>query len=403
MARLLEHDALTLLAQAGIQLPRWEVAASAGEAEAAAALGGAVVLKALVPVGGRGKAGVVRVVDNITDVGAVAADLLARRVGEFPVRRLLVMERLDIAQEQFVSLTFDPACKGPVLLYSPTGGVDVEAHAGGPGSLVRRPIHIMRGLRPFEAREVALEAGMQGRLIAQLGELLPRLYQVFRGCEARLVEVNPLALTAAGELLPAAAVIDLDEQALFRHPDLAARLTDEEGIGDRPLTPLERRMREIDRMDPQNGAIRFLEFPEGDIACLVTSGGAALTALGQLMALGGRPANAFDITAGQHEEKMHLATRAILARPGLRGLIAGGNVKNFTRVDLQVRGIVRALREAGLDPRRFPVVLRFAGPGIEAAREIAASLPGLEFYEDDTSLEGAVRRIVARTREGATP
>jgi succinyl-CoA synthetase beta subunit len=261
----------------------------------------------------------------------------------------------------------------------------------------------MRGLRPFEARDVAVEAGVQGRLIAQLGELLPRLYQVFRGCEARLLEVNPLALTAAGELVPAAAVIDLDEQALFRHPDLAARLTDEEGTGVRPLTPLERQIRAIDRMDPQNGAIRFLEFPEGDIACMVTSGGAALTALGQLMALGGRAANAFDITAGQHEEKMYLASRAILARPGLRGLIAGGNVKNFTRVDLQVRGIVRALRDAGIDPRRFPVVLRFAGPGIEVAREIAAGLPGLEWYEDDTSLEGAVRRIVERTREGAMP
>src|SRR5215831_15924618 len=116
MARLLEHDALTILAEAGVQVPRWEVAAAAGEAEAAAArLGGAVVLKALVPVGGRGKAGAIRMAADATEASAVAAELLARRVGEFPVRRLLVMERLDIAQEQFVSLTFDPACKGPVL------------------------------------------------------------------------------------------------------------------------------------------------------------------------------------------------------------------------------------------------------------------------------------------------
>jgi len=248
---------------------------------------------------------------------------------------------------------------------------------------------------------VAVDAGVHGDLVPKLGDLLARLYQAFRSCDARLVEINPLAVTRGGDVRPAAAVIDLDDQALFRQPELAARLGDDEGTGLRPFTPLERRIREIDRADPHTGAIRFLEFPDGDIGFMVTSGGAALTALGQLVALNGRPANAFDITAGQNEEKMYLTTRALLERPGLRGLIAGGNVKNFTRVDLQVRGIVRALRDAGVDPRRFPVILRFAGPGIEAAREVVRTLPGVELYEDETSLEDAVRRVVERTRTAA--
>ncbi|HEY8370197.1 MAG TPA: ATP citrate lyase citrate-binding domain-containing protein, partial [Thermodesulfobacteriota bacterium] len=228
------------------------------------------------------------------------------------------------------------------------------------------------------------------------------LYAVFRSVEARLLELNPLAVTADGALLPAAAVLDLDEQALFRHPEIAHRVTDEEGTGQRPFTPLERRVREIDRALPDGGAMRFLEFPDGDIACMITSGGAGLAVLGSLVALGGRPATAFDITPGPPgpmEEKLYRVTRAILERPGLRGLLAGGNVKNFTRVDVHVRAIVRALADGGVDARRFPVVLRFAGPGIEAAREAARGVPGLELYEDDTSLEQAVRRILERIRE----
>ena len=395
MARLLEHDALTILADAGVQVPRWAVVATALEAaEAAVRLGGPIVLKALVPMGGRGKAGAVRSVADAGQARTVAAELLGRSVGGYPVRRLLVMERLEIIEEHFVSITFDAACRGPVLLYSRTGGVDVERYAAAPDSLVRRPIKITGGLESFEARDLALEAGMQGASIGHIGQLLPRLYRAFRQCDASLLEINPLAVVATGAVMPAAVVIDLDDQALFRHPELKDRIGDEEGPGFRPFTALERRVREIDQADPHSGAIRFVEFTDGDIAFLVTSGGASLTVLGQLIALGGRPANAFDITPGRNEEKIYQVTQALLARPALRGLIAGGNVKNFTRVDVHVRAIVRALKDTGVDVRRFPVVLRFAGPGIEEARKIADGLPGVELYEDDTSLAMAVRRMV---------
>lgn len=401
MARLLEHDAWSILAASWIPLPRWEVVASDFEAASATErLGGRVVLKALVPFGSRGKAGLVRSVSGPQKARMEAKALLASRPSNFVVRQLLVVEHLEIVEEYFASFTFDAACNGPVAILSRTGGVDVERHVrAGVAPLIRRPIDIGRGLRPFEARELAVDAGLRGDVLLQLGDFLPRLYAVFRSCDAYLLEINPLVVTVDGQLKPAAVVIDLDEQAIFRHPEFLAQLTDEVGTGLRPFTPLERRMREIDRSFPDVGAIRFMEFAEGDIGFMVTSGGASLTALGVLVALGGRPANAFDITPGPNEQKIYLATRALLERPGLRGLIAGGNVKNFTRVDTHVRAIVRALRDAGVDPRRFPVVLRFAGPGIEAAREIARSLPGLELYEDETSLEGAVRRIVERTRK----
>ena len=397
MARLLEHEALTLLAEAQVELPPWHVADSAEAASTAATrIARPVVLKALVPAGGRGKAGLVRVAKDPEEAAGVAMELLGRHLGPFPVRRLLVIERLDIAEEHFVSLTFDPASRGPVLLFSRAGGVDVERHAD--ARMHRRPINVTRGLRSFEGREMAAQAGLRGDVIVQAGRLFERLYRIFCAADARLLEINPLVVTADGRLRPASAVIELDDQALFRHPELAARLSDEAGTGTRPFTPLEQRIREIDEAEPQPGGIRFVEFPNGDIACLVTSGGAALTVFGQLMELGAHPANAFDITPGLNEEKIYLTARALLARPGLRGLIAGGNVKNFTRVDVHVRAIVRALRDEGVDPRLFPVVLRFAGPGIDAARGIAATLPGLELYEDDTSLEASVRRIIELTR-----
>jgi succinyl-CoA synthetase beta subunit/citryl-CoA synthetase large subunit len=166
--------------------------------------------------------------------------------------------------------------------------------------------------------------------------------------------------------------------------------------GWRPFTPMERRMREIDRTDP-GSAIRFNEFEDGDVAFMVTGGGAGLLAFDAILRAGGKPATTFDITPGRVEEKMYLATRAILSRPGLKGLIAGGNISNFIPIDVKVRGVMRALKELGVDPATFPVVFRFDGPANETAKALAAELPGIEYLDGATSIEDAVRRIVERT------
>ena len=195
-------------------------------------------------------------------------------------------------------------------------------------------------------------------------------------------------------------MLNVDDQALFRHPDLREVADPERSNGWRPLTPLEREMRAIDRTDPRS-AIRFNEFEEGDVGLMMTGGGCGLLSLDALLRAGGRPATTFDITAGEVEEKMYLATRAVLRRPGLRGLIVGGNISNFIPIDVKVRGVVRAIRELGIDPRRVPIVFRFAGPNVEVARELAAGLPGVEFHDETSSIEEAVRRIAVRMREAA--
>jgi succinyl-CoA synthetase beta subunit len=399
MARLLEHHTLELLDRAGVAVPRFRVVASAEAAgDACAALGGSVILKALIPVGGRGKAGAIRHAATPDQAAAVARGLLGRAVLNFPVQRLLVSAPLAIAQEIFVAITFDSMSRKPIVLFSAQGGIDVEAILElDPASLIQRPVAPSQGLQPFAAREIAAAAGLRGQTLLAVADVLVRLWQVFCALEAQTLEVNPLALTADGEVIAPSGLILLDDQASSRHPELES-ITDP-GLtnGWRPLTALERRMCEIDATDP-GSSIRFNEFEDGDIAFMVTGGGAGLLALDAMLRYGGRPATSFDITPGRVEEKMYLATRAILAKPGLKGLLAGGNISNFIPIDVKVRGVVRALRELAVDPATFPVVFRFDGPANEAARRLAAQLAGIEYYDGGTSIEDAVRRIVERTR-----
>ena len=398
MARLLEHHALEILRQAGIRVPRFEVV-STGEAagEFAARTGGHAVLKPLVPVGGRGKAGAIKIANSQLEAVEVAGQLLGRTIVNFPVSELLASERIRIAQEFFASLTFDSMSRKPILMFSSLGGVDVETIIQkDPEQLLQVPIDINLGLQTFKAREIAEAAGLKGKVLVESAEILSRLYQVFRRLDAETVETNPLALTDGGQMVAASAVIVIDNQALFRHPELEGIADPDRTNGWRPLTALEKEIRAIDRID-SSSAIRFNELDGGDIAFMVTGGGAGLLAFDAITRLGGKPATTFDITPGRVEEKMYRATKAILSKPGLKGMIAGGNITNFIPIDVKVRGVMRALKELKIDPKRFPIVFRFAGPGVEIARELASELPGIEFYDAATSLEDAVKRIVELT------
>ncbi|MCZ6905735.1 MAG: acetate--CoA ligase family protein [Deltaproteobacteria bacterium] len=399
MARLLEHHALDLLKQVGVPVPPFRVVSTPEAArEAATRLGSPVVLKALIPVGGRGKAGAIRMAQTPGEAFDQAQELLGRTILNFPVRELLVSEEVRIAKEFFVSLTFDSMSRKPVVLFSSLGGIDVETILEkDPEKLVQVQVDICVGLQPFQAREIAESAGLKGRILMETAQVLMGLYRVFRQFDAQTVEVNPLALTDEDRIVAPSAVVVIDDQALFRHPELDGIADPERTNGWRPLTDLERQIRDIDKTDASS-AIRFNEFEEGDIAFMITGGGSGFLALDLIQRLGGKPATTFDITPGRVEEKMYLATKAILSRPGLKGMIAGGNITNFIPIDVKVRGVVRALKDLKVDPRKFPVVFRYAGPGVEAAKKMASELPGIEFYDAATSLEDAVRRIVELTR-----
>ena len=399
MSRLLEHHTLELFERAGIPVPPYHVVAGADQAaEAARELGGSVVLKALIPVGGRGKAGAIQRARSPEEARTIAKALLGSTLLHFPVEQLLVSAPVEIEREIFVAITFDSMSRGPLVLFSAQGGIDVEEIlAREPGQLIQRTVSISQGLQPFAAREIAEAAGLRGRTMVETGDVLARLWRLFCELDAQTIEVNPLAVTTQGRAIAPSGVIVFDDQAAFRHPELEGIADPELTNGWRPLTPLERRMREIDRTDA-GSAIRFNELEGGDIAVMVTGGGAGLLAFDTILHCGGRPATIFDITPGRVEEKMYLATRAILSQPGLKGLIAGGNISNFIPIDVKVRGVMRALEELGIDPQAFPVVFRFDGPANDTAKALAAELPGIEYLDGAFSIEDAVRRIVERTR-----
>ncbi|MGH6920122.1 MAG: ATP-grasp domain-containing protein, partial [Geminicoccaceae bacterium] len=265
MSRLLEHHTLDLFARAGIPVPGFRVVETPEEAGAAArVLGGASVLKALIPVGGRGRAGAIKRVDTTEDAIAAAGELLGRMVLNFPVERLLVSAPVEIERELFVAITFDSMSRRPIVLFSSRGGIEVEQilerH---PEELIERPVAISHGLQPFAAREIAEAAGLRSRMLVEVGDLLALLWRLFCAIDAQTVEVNPLAITTDARVVAPSGVIVCDDQAAFRHPELDGMADPELTNGWRPLTPLERQMRAIDRTDP-GSAIRFNEFEDGD-------------------------------------------------------------------------------------------------------------------------------------------
>lgn len=398
MPRLLEDDALRLLAGAGLEITPFETVTDAdAAAKATERLGGRTILKALIPAGGRGKAGAVRLAGTPGEAKEIAAGLLGRTVLHYPVTELLAGAPVEISRELFVSFAFDSETRKPVLLFSAEGGVDIETILEErPDSLVRRPVSLLAGLTESDAREIAERAGLAGGEARAVAAALTALWRVFTGREAELLEINPLALTPDGRAVAPTAVINLDEQAMPRHEDLMQAADRIRTNGWRPLTELEWEMRRIDATD-HGSSIRFNEFPDGDIALMVSGGGTGMSALDAVYRAGGRPACTMDITPGRIEEKTYLATKAILSRPNVKGLLAGSPFINFIPVDIKVRGTMRALEELAIDPTVFPVVFRFDGPNIDEAKSCAAALSGICFFDVATPMEDAAAEIVRRT------
>lgn len=396
MTRLLEDQSLRILESQGLLTPRWHVIRTPDEAFSVARdWGMPIVLKALVPIGGRLKGGMVRFASTPREANSIACEMLGGRFKGFPVSRLLASEMLKIEREFFLAITFDGGgSHSPVFLFSTEGGVDVEESLRGrPDSLVRHRIDITADLTDDEAQTIVSAIGIDNELHERVAEALRIAHRSFRATDAMLLEINPLVLASDGRLVAASALVTVDDRAAFRQPWLQS-LDEIPNNGWRPLTPLEIQMREIDTSDPTVGPIRFNEFLEGDIAMMVTGGGAGLTALDAMQRAGGRAATTFDIKIGQIEDKMYHATLAVLSRPGLKGMIIGANFSSFMGIGIKVRGVVRALKDAGWDPRRLPIVMRFCGSDQEEAARLAASVPGLIFLDETSTLEDAVELIV---------
>jgi len=384
-----EYQAKDVFRSYGIPVPGGKVAATPAEAGAAAgALGGSVwVVKAQVHAGGRGKAGGVKLARDVPAVEAAAAQMLGKALVTaqtgpegLPVERVYVEAGSDIAREMYLSLTLNRERGWIALIASSSGGMDIEevAHKT-PERILSVTVHPAAGLAAHQARELAFGLGLEGAQVGEFTALAAALYRLYIEKDLSLVEVNPLIVTSAGKLLALDAKINVDANALFRHPDLAQlRDTSQED-------PMERRASEHD--------LNYVSL-DGDIACMVNGAGLAMATMDLIKLHGGRPANFLDVGGGATAERVTAAFELILSNAKVRAVLVnifGGIV----RCDLIAEGIIKAVQKVGV---RVPVVVRLEGTNADAARALLAK-SGLKITAA-TDLTDAARKVIGLTRKG---
>jgi succinyl-CoA synthetase beta subunit len=358
-----EYQAKDVFRSFGIPVPAGRVAGSPDEAVAAAqSLGGPVwVVKAQVHAGGRGKAGGVKVVRDLEAVRAAAAGMLGRRLVTaqtgaegLPIDKVYVESGSQIAREVYLSLTLNRDKGRIALIASVAGGMDIEevaAHT--PEKIVSVSVHPAAGLQPYQCRKLAFALGFAGPQIAAFQKIAVALYQLYVERDASLVEINPLIVTEAGDLMALDAKINIDDNALFRQVELAAsRDAAQED-------PMERRAAEHD--------LNYVSL-DGNIACMVNGAGLAMATMDLIKLHGGKPANFLDVGGGATSERVTAAFELILSNPNVQAILVnifGGIV----RCDLIAEGVINAVKHVGV---KVPVVVRLEGTNAPQARAMLA-------------------------------
>ena len=377
-----EYQAKELLAAAGVPVPRGEPAFTAAEARAVAErLGGRVVVKAQIHAGGRGKGGGVKVVSDAAEAERVAEAMLGMTLvtpqtgpGGRRVGRLLVEEGLVIDRELYVGLVIDRALARPVLMASRAGGVDIEQVAADtPDLILREALDPVAGLLPFQARRLAFGLGLERPAAGLAGAAMLAAARAFRDLDASLLEINPLVVTTGGEVLALDAKVNLDDNALFRHPDLL-ELRDtgeEEGL-------------EVEASKHSLSYVRL----DGRIGCMVNGAGLAMATMDIIHLAGGEPANFLDVGGGANADQIRNAFRLLLADPNVTAVlinIFGG----ILRCDVLAEGVIAAVRELAV---KLPVVIRMEGTNVETGKKMLRE-SGLNFTTADTMGEAADRAV----------
>ncbi len=385
--KVVEHEAKALLAEAGLRVPAGETAASAAEAETAAArLGGPVVVKAQVPASGRMKAGGILFAETPAAAGMAAEALLGRAIRGHRVEAVLVEQRLAAAAELYLGLTYDSQTRRAVLLASRAGGIDVEDQR----QIACRPFSLTTLPSEYEGRELAAALGLEGRALVRLAGLVTNLARCFREWDATLLEVNPLILDPQEQWWLADAHLELDDEAAFRQAACLRPLAASRQQRD-DRSEFERRAAEIDSADHRGVAGRLVPFG-GSLGLLIGGGGASLTVMDAVFDAGLEPANYCEIGGNPSVWKIKELTKLILSQPRVHRLAVIMNVVSNTRVDLVARGVIKGILELGREPRE--VVAAFRVPGSwEAEGEAVLRRYGVPFFDRRTSIDQVVEAI----------
>jgi len=377
--KLHEYQSKQIFAAHGVPIPQGRIATTPDEvSQAANELGYPVVIKAQVLVGGRGKAGGIKLVQDPAGITKAAEAMFSLRIKGLPVRKVLVDRAVTIRSELYLGLVIDRAGRQPVMIASSEGGIEIEETArNNPQAIHKTPLNPFLGLRDYHALTLGKGIGLGGEHLRAFCKIARGLYEAFVACDASLAEINPLAVTESGELLALDGKMVLDDNALFRHPDLESwRDVDEE-------TPAERQARQA--------GLSYVQL-DGEIGCMVNGAGLAMATMDIIKHFGGAPANFLDIGGGARAERVATALRLILADARVRAVlfnIFGG----ITRCDEVARGIVAALEEVRPD---VPLVARLVGTNEQEGRKILRA----SGYRLTTALtlEEAARKAVAAAR-----
>lgn len=380
---LLEHQGKRLLAGHGIPIPRGEVAETPEAARAAAeSIGGRVVVKAQVQIGGRGKAGGIKLAESPDEAAERAGEILGMDIRGHTVRSVWIEEASAIKREYYASITFDRAARKPLVMLSAVGGMDIEEVAAtNPGALVRQHIDPLIGFQAHNARWLAYHAGLDPEAIKGVIGILGKLYEAFVKLDAMLVEINPLVLTEDDRVVALDAKVTIDGNAVGRHPEL-------QQIGDvLPEDPQE-------RMAKERG-VTYVKL-DGNVGILGNGAGLVMSTLDVVALAGGRPANFLDAGGGSKADDVVTALKVLLSDDKVKALlinIFGG----ITRCDEVAEGLLTALDRLGAT---LPIVVRLDGTNEEEGRAIIAARAPDNVVVEATMLSAA-RRAVELAKENA--
>lgn len=387
--RLYEHEAKELLGRVGIAAPLGRLLSNVVDVEDIASADFPVAVKSQVLTGGRMKAGGIVFADDRAGLRSAVERLLGLDIGGHVVQSVLVEPRLPVVEEHYLGITYDPTEKAPAAIYSRAGGIDVE-QAGAARTLTFPLVPAPSG---FRFKELLSGAGLSGKRLTQLTDVMTRLAQLFVAYDCTLAEINPLAITDTGMGVALDAHVDLDDDALYRHTDLGA----EWGLagrdtGTRQATDFERKAEEIDTADHRGVAGRMVAF-KGRLGLLIGGGGASLTAFDAVRRHGGTPANYCEIGGNPSVWKVKELTKLIMSRPDVEKVAVIMNVVSNTRVDLVARGVIKGMLELGMDPAERVAIFRVPGAWEDDGFAILRKY-GVPFVDRTVSIDEAARRAV---------
>ena len=354
--KLHEYQSKIIFSRYGIRIPKGRVASTASDARVIAnEMGGHVVIKAQVLVGGRGKAGGIRVAKNADEAEQIAAQILTMEIKGLRVHKILIDEAAAIDQEIYLAITNDRTAKKPVIMASAAGGIDIEEVARtNPEKIIKVHINPLIGIKDYQTRDIASSIDLPREYWKSFGEILNGLWRAYESNDATLAEINPLIISKEKRLVALDGKMLIDDNALFRHLDLAEmRDTDEDAPSE---------------VEARKYGLTFIKL-DGNIGCMVNGAGLAMASMDILKYFGGEPANFLDIGGGAGADKVVAALRIILSDPNVKAIllnIFGG----ITRCDEVARGIITAIAEV---KPKVPMVVRLVGTNAEEGRQILAS------------------------------